>query len=61
MAWLIEVLRIYPEEQSHNDDDDDDDDDKLFCRMADQRKAFSLFSSRDHYQRFSSSQISKWI
>ena len=37
---------------------DDDDDDELFCGMADQRKAFSLISSRDHCQRSSPSRIS---
>ena len=29
-----------------------------FCGMADQRKVFSLISSRDHYQRSSPSRIS---
>ena len=38
-----------------DDDDvvDDDDNDKFFCGMGDQRKAFSLISSRDHCQRSS--------
>ena len=33
-----------------DDDDvvDDDDNDKFFCGMGDQRKAFSLISSRHH-------------
>ena len=35
-----------------------DDDDELFCGMFDQQKAFSLFSSRDHCQRFSPPPIS---
>ena len=30
---------------------------KCFCGMADRRKAFSLISSWDHYQRSSPSQI----
>ena len=36
-----------------------DDDDELFCGMVDQRKAFSLISSRDHCQRSSPSRISQ--
>ena len=40
------------------DDDDDDDDDNCFCDMVDQRKAFSLISSRDHCQRSLPSRIS---
>ena len=32
--------------------------DDFFCGMVDQRKAFSLISSRDHCQRSSPSQIS---
>ena len=40
------------------DDDDDDDDDELFCGMVEPRKGFSLISSRDHFQRSSSSRIS---
>ena len=39
-------------------DDDDDDDDEFFGGMVDQRKAFSLISSRDHYQRSSPLRIS---
>ena len=35
-----------------------DDDDELFCGMVDQRKAFSIISSRDHRQRSSPSRIS---
>ena len=31
-----------------DDDDNDDDGDKLFCGVVDQRKAFSLISSRDN-------------
>ena len=41
-----------------DDDDDDDDDDELFCGMVDQRKAFSLISSQDHFHGSSPSQIS---
>ena len=41
-----------------DDYDDDDDDDNCFCDMVDQRKAFSLISSRDHCQRSSPSRIS---
>ena len=43
------------------DDDevvDDDDNDKFFCGMGDQRKAFSLISSRDHCQRSSPLRVS---
>ena len=38
--------------------DDDDDDDDGFCGIVDQRKVFSLVSSRDHCQRSSPSRIS---
>ena len=34
-----------------DEDDDDDDNDELSCGMVDQRKVFSLFSSRNHFQR----------
>ena len=39
--------------------DDDDDDDDGFCGIVDQRKVFSLVSSRDHCQRSSPSRISE--
>ena len=40
----------------HNlDDDEDDDDDDLFCDMVNRRKAFSIISSRGHFQRSSPS------
>ena len=43
----------------HNlDDDEDDDDDDLFCDMVNRRKAFSIISSRGHFQRSSPSWIS---
>ena len=41
-----------------SDDDGDGDDDGFFCRMVDQRTIYSLISSRDHWQRSSSSRIS---
>ena len=46
------------DDDDYDDDDDDDDDDNCFCDMVDQRKAFSLISSRDHCQRSSPSRIS---
>ena len=38
------------DDDDDDDDDNDDDDggDKLFCGVVDQRKAFSLISSRDN-------------
>ena len=39
-------------------DDDDVDDDELFCGRVELQKEFSLISSQDHCQRYSSSQIS---
>ena len=37
---------------------DDDDDNESFCGMVDRRKAFSLISSRNYYQKSSPSRIS---
>ena len=55
---FLDTITIFHVSYNRNYDDDDDDDDDCFCGMVDQRKAFSLTSSRGHCQRSSPSQIS---
>ena len=56
--FFLKFYVKYASYGQHDDDDDDDDDDEFFCGMVDRRDGFSLISSRNHFQRFSPSQIS---